>query len=79
MEEDIKLYKEFLLGSQVAFDKLIDKYRKNVICFINNFVRDIDIAEDLAQDVFVYILINRKEYDFTYSMKTYLYTIARSR
>lgn len=79
MEEDIKLYKDFLLGNQEAFDKLIDKYRKNVICFINNFVKNIDIAEDLAQDVFVYILINRKEYDFKYSMKTYLYTIARSR
>ena len=79
MEEDIKLYKSFLLGNQEAFDILMDKYRKHVICFINKFVRNIDISEDLAQDVFVYILINRKEYDFKYSMKTYLYTIARSR
>ena len=31
------------------------------------------------QDVFVYMLINRKEYDFKYSLKTYLYTIAKSR
>lgn len=79
MEDDVKLYKEFLSGNQNAFDCLIDKYRKSVICFINNFVKNIDIAEDLAQDVFVYVLINRREYDFKYSMKTYLYTIARSR
>ncbi len=79
MENDVKLYKEFLLGNQNAFDKLMDKYRKNIICFINGYVKNIDIAEDLAQDVFVYILINKKEYDFKYSMKTYLYTIARSR
>lgn len=79
MEEDVKLYKEFLLGNQKAFDDLMDKYRKHIICFINNFVKNIDIAEDLAQDVFVYVLINRKEYDFKYSMKTYLYTIAKSR
>lgn len=79
MENDVKLYKEFLLGNQNAFDKLMEKYRKNIICFINGYVKNIDIAEDLAQDVFVYILINKKEYDFKYSMKTYLYTIARSR
>lgn len=79
MENDISLYKEFLLGNQKAFDTLMDKYRNNLICFIQGFVKNIDIAEDLAQDVFVYVLINRKEYDFKYSMKTYLYTIARSR
>lgn len=44
-----------------------------------NFLNDVEASEDLAQDVFVYILINRKEYDFKYSMKTYLYTIAKSR
>lgn len=79
MEEDIKLYKDFLLGNKEAFDKIMDKHRKNVIYFINSFIKNIDISEELAQDVFVYILINRKEYDFKYSMKTYLYTIARSR
>lgn len=79
MDDDAKLYNEFLLGDKRSFDILMDKYRKNVICFINNYIKDVDISEDLAQDVFVYILINQKEYDFKYSMKTYLYTIARSR
>lgn len=79
MNDDARLYNEFLLGNKKAFDTLMDKYRKNVIYFINNYIKNIDISEDLAQDVFVYILINRKEYDFKYSMKTYLYTIARSR
>ena len=50
-----------------------------IIYFINRFVRNIDVAEDLAQDVFVYILINRKDYDFKYSLKTYLYTIGKCR
>lgn len=79
MEADVKLYKEFLMGKQSSFDELMNKYRNNLVCFIQGYVKSIDIAEDLAQDVFVYILINRKEYDFKYSMKTYLYTIARSR
>lgn len=57
----------------------MDKYIESVIYFINKFVKNIDVAEDLAQDVFVYILINKKEYDFKYSLRTYLYTIGKYR
>ncbi len=38
-----------------------------------------DVAEDLAQDVFVYILMNKEKYDSKYSLKAYLYTIAKSK
>ena len=43
------------------------------------YVRDIEIAEDISQDVFVYILINRKRYNFKYSFKAYLFLIGKSR
>ena len=33
----------------------------------------------MAQDVFVYLLIHKENYDFNYSLKTYLYTIAKSK
>lgn len=81
MEEktDIDLYNSFLNGNNEAFDELINRHRKNLILFINKYVHDLEISEDLAQDTFVYVLINRKEYDFKYSLKTYLYTIAKCR
>lgn len=79
MDQDIKLYNQFISGNKEAFEKIMDKYRLNLIYFIRRFVKSIDIAEDIAQDVFVYVLINKKEYDFKYSLKTYLYTIAKCR
>ena len=79
MDIDQKLYREFLAGNMKSFDKLVDKYRNTLISFITTFIRKNDLAEDLAQDVFVYILMNKKEYDFKFSMKTYLYAIAKSR
>ena len=42
-------------------------------------VKRIDVAEDIAQDVFVYILMNKNTYNPEFSLKSYLYTIARSR
>lgn len=81
MEEktDVVLYNSFLKGDNEAFDEIINRYRKNLILFINKYVHDLEISEDLAQDTFVYVLVNRKEYDFKYSLKTYLYTIAKCR
>ena len=72
---DAELYKEFLNGKEEAFNNIIRKYRKPLISFIMRFIKNIEVAEDIAQDTFVYVLINKTEYDFKYSLKTYLYTI----
>lgn len=79
MEEDKKLYKRFLNGNNEAFEEIVDKYMEKLIYFIYGFVKRIDVAEDLAQDVFVYILVNKQKYDLEHSLKTYLYMIAKSR
>ena len=81
MEErtDKQLYKEFLLGNKNSFEEIVIRNKDNIIYFIQKYVKSIDIAEDLAQDVFVYILINKRSYKFEYSLKTYLYTIAKSK
>lgn len=78
-QSDIKLYKDFLKGDDNAFNELVLKHRKLLTMFIAKYVKNIDIAEDIVQNAFVYMLINRVDYDFKYSFKTYLYTIAKSR
>lgn len=81
MEEktDKELYKEFLQGNEESFEKIVIRHKDAIIYFIQRYVKSVDIAEDLAQDVFVYILIHKKNYKFEYSLKTYLYTIAKSK
>ena len=77
--DDKELYKQFLKGNMTAFEEIVIKHKDRLIYFIMQYVKNFEVAEDLAQDAFVYILINKKEYDFKYSLKTYLYTIAKSR
>lgn len=79
MEDYKVLYKEFLNGDNKSFDKIMDLYAENLVYFIQRYVGSIDVAEDIAQDVFVYILMNKEKYNFKYSLKTYLYTIGKSR
>ena len=76
---DKELYKEFLLGNNESFEEIVIRHKNSIIYFIQRYTKSIDIAEDLAQDVFIYILIHRKNYRFEYSLKTYLYTIAKSK
>ena len=62
-----------------SFKCLILKYKNNLIYFLLKYVRDMQVAEDISQDVFVYILVNKKKYNFKYSFKTYLFLIGKSR
>ena len=75
--EDIRLYNEYLNGNKEAFDKLYLKYKDKVQYFIFNIIKDYQKAEDITQEVFMYVLNNRFKED--YSFKYYIYLIAKSR
>ena len=54
---DKELYKEFLLGNNESFEEIVKRHKNSIIYFIQRYTKSIDIAEDLAQDVFLYVLI----------------------
>ena len=62
-KEDIELYEEFINGDKEAFNEIIRKYRRSLILFIMRLVKNKEVAEDIAQDAFVYILMNKEEYN----------------
>ena len=72
-------YRRFLCGEQDAFDEIVRQYFDSLILFINRYVRDIHVAEDIAIDSFAYILANKRKYNFKVRFKTYLFMIGRCR
>ena len=76
---DKELYQKYLKGDNNAFEEIVKKYKDHIIYFISRYTKNTDIAEDISQDVFVYLLVNKEQYDFKYSFKTYLYMIAKCR
>ena len=76
---DKELYQKYLRGDNNAFEEIVKKYKDHIIYFISRYTKNTDIAEDISQDVFVYLLVNKEQYDFKYSFKTYLYMIAKCR
>ncbi len=79
MDKDKELYKEFLNGNDESFEKIIRMYRKKLEKYVNSIINDETTSEDIVQDVFVYILIHKEKYNFKYSLKAYLYLIAKCR
>lgn len=74
-----ELYRRFSAGDEAAFEEILLLYREGLILFIDHFVRDIHTAEDISVDCFVYLLLHPQHYNFTTSLKTYLYMLGRSR
>lgn len=79
VKTDEELYNDFLKGNNFAFEEIVERHRINMIYFVYTYTKDLAIAEDIVQDSFVYLLMNKKQYNFTYKLKNYLFMIAKSR
>lgn len=79
MDNSASSYRRFLDGDETAFEDIIEEYRDNLTHFLMKYVRDESTAEDIAIDVFTYVLTHKHRYNFKVSLKTYLFMIGRSR
>lgn len=79
MDNGASSYHRFLEGDESAFDDILDLYQDNLIFFINRYVNNLTVAEDLAENTFLELLIHKKRYNYSTSLKTYLFAIGRNK
>lgn len=79
MDNGESSYRRFLDGDENAFGELLDMYSENLIFFINRYVGNVAVAQEISEDVFVELLVHKKRYNFKNSLKTYIFTIARNK
>lgn len=72
-------YRRFLSGDDGAFDDIMREYFDGLVFFVNRYVNDLHAAEDIAIDVFSYVLVHKTRYNFKVSLKTYLFMLGKSR
>lgn len=78
-ELDKERYKRFVDGDISGFEELVLEYKNMLIFFLNRYVQDLNIAEDIAQDAFVDIYVYKERYNGKTCFKTYLFTIGRNK
>lgn len=72
-------YRRFVSGDDTAFDEILELYQKSLIFFICGFVHNTAVTEDIAADVFSELILYPSRYNFSVSLKTYLFMLGRSR
>ena len=75
MDIDAELMLRFKQGDVSSFEKLMRKYKEQVVNIIYRFIGDRDEAEDLAIEVFLKVYKSAKAYRAEAKFSTYLYRI----
>lgn len=73
-----KIQESFRKGDEKAFELLFITNFTKVKYFIKGLIKSEEDAEELAQDVFVKLWINKDTIDFGKSMNAFLHTAARN-
>lgn len=66
-------------GDIKEFEKLFRKMYTELCHFANKFVRDMDVAEEVVQDLFYNYWKNRERIEIKTSIKSYLYQATKNR
>lgn len=77
-DSNILLVDRVRSGDQVAFEQLFNLYYSRLCVFSNSYVKSLDIARDVVQEVFIKIWDNRENFYITQSLKAYLYMAVRN-
>jgi RNA polymerase sigma-70 factor (ECF subfamily) len=77
-DADARLMLAFQQGDERCFDQLFEKHQRAVIGFAARFTGRRDVAEELAQEIFVKCYLARSSYQPTAKFKTWLFRIARN-
>ncbi|MBW3467543.1 RNA polymerase sigma factor [Arthrospiribacter ruber] len=78
--KDSELIKQYRSGNEIAFEKLVEKYKSKVYTTIYLIVKDQGVAEDLLQDVFVKVVhtLNSDGYNEEGKFQPWLMRIAHN-
>lgn len=75
-DPDVRLMLQVRDDDAAAFEELVLRYQNRLLTVLVHLVRDRDLAEDLAQDVFLRMYRARKTYVPGSKFSTWLFTIA---
>src|SRR5580658_8539074 len=77
LDPDAALMLRVKRGDMRAFEELADKYKQPIVNLMYRMLRDLDEAEDLAQNVFIRVYQSAGRYEVSAKFSTWIFTIAR--
>jgi len=78
MDNGASSYHRFQIGDKSGLEELVEMYNDNLIFFLNGYVNNITVAEDLAAETFFEIMVHKNYFKETFSFKTWLFKVGRN-
>lgn len=77
-DPDVRLMIRVREGDDTAFQELVEKYQARLVGILTHLVSNRELAEDLAQDVFLRVYRARERYQPMAKFSTWLFTITHN-
>ena len=78
MDNGASSYRRFLEGDDDGIVEIIRDHKDGLMLYLNSFVQNIYLAEDLTEDTFVKLIAKRPRFAGKSTFKTWLYSIGRN-
>lgn len=78
-KSDVELLALLTKDSEPAFEVLYIRYKEKLLTFCRFLLKSPTLSQDVVQEVFLKIWINRKDLHIRHSFSHYIYTIAKNR
>lgn len=78
-KDDLLLVEEILQGNVQSFEILLNRYEIIIIKFIYSMIRDMQIAEDITQEVFIIVYNKLDTFDSKYKFSNWILRIAKNK
>jgi len=78
MDNGESSYRRFLAGDNEGIHKIVCEYQTGLLLYLNSYVQNIHLAEDLTEDTFFELMTKRPKFSGKSSFKTWLYAIGRN-
>lgn len=76
---DVQLVVRVRNGDDAALEEIFRNYAPGLASFVDGYVKSVAVAEEIVQDVFLWIVRNRERWIVKESIRSYLYGAARNR
>ena len=78
MDNGASSYRRFLDGDDKGIAEIVEEYKDGLILYLNGYVNNIFIAEELTEDTFFRLITKKPRYSGKSTFKSWLYAIGRN-
>lgn len=78
MDNGASSYRRFLDGDDTGIVEIVGAYKDGLILYLNGYVGNIFIAEELTEDTFFRLITKKPRYSGKSTFKSWLYAIGRN-